>query len=322
MTIRELLSSCIDEILSEDTINATLCELIQVEGKLKNKIEFIDEGPSISDIALVRPRLSDHMCEVTLSEAYCRFLWVFSALALSKVEYLILHEQFKETIDEFLKIIEAIIELNVSSLKDNLEIIKEARRILAIAKFHEERAGYEQMLFKLASGETLNLDDFPRVDLTTLFAKEEVNPVMCYGVVFILLHEKSHVALGHMNKEAQGIRDEEEADSTAFWDMYAAFVGKKKFSANCGILCALFSLLFLNPKIEPDGIHPSEDARILTVYDAIKADDERYTIMLVSLFSYWAELYGIKNFPRELPYTEESVNEIKSFLSRYKSSLS
>lgn len=116
--------------------------------------------------------------------------------------------------------------------------------------------------------------------------------------------------------------DEQDADAAAFWMMFSDLDKEEKFSANCGILCALFSLLFLNPKMESDGIHPSEDDRILTVYDAIKADDERYTMILVILFSYWAELYEIKEFPRELLYTEDSVKKIRSFLSRYKSSLS
>ena len=70
--------------------------------------------------------------------------------------------------------------------------------------------------------------------------------------------------------------------------------------------------------MESDGIHPSEEDRIITIYDIIKGDNPKYTILLVSLFTYWAKFHNIRNFPKDLQSTEKSINEIKSFLSNYK----
>ena len=80
--------------------------------------------------------------------------------------------------------------------------------------------------------------------------------------VLFFYTKASHFALGHLDKVSPAIQDEVEADFSSFGSIYSDISENEKFSANCGVLCALFSLLYLNPTIEPDNIHPTEDERI------------------------------------------------------------
>lgn len=315
--VQQALNECITEVLSKIT-SANISEAIS-QG-FKNEVLFIDEGSKISDPAKAITRQADGMCQVQLSAAFCQFLWIFSGLAIGRINYSAVQESCGEeglSVEDCPKALEL-----EASQSINLSIEEQDRieRTLSLLEFYEARGDYEKLLFSLVYSGEIDMEAFSHINFKTRYA-EEINSAYVYGIAFVLLHELSHFSLGHLDKK-EIVQDEVDADLSAFWCLYSDLPDKEKLTANCAILCVLFALLFCNPKLESDGIHPSEDDRILTVYDAIKADDERYTIMLVSLFSYWAELYGIEDFPRELPYTEESVNEIKSFLSHYKSSLS
>lgn len=48
---------------------------------------------------------------------------------------------------------------------------------------------------------------------------------------------------------------------------------QRLFSAYCGLICVLFSLLYLNPDKIEDGIHPREDKRIFDIYENIKDEN-------------------------------------------------
>ena len=179
------------------------------------------------------------------------------------------------------------------------------------------RENYINLLCELTDKEKFDINHFSKIDMKTPYA-EKINSVYCFGICFILLHELSHFSLGHIDRDSQSVQDEIEADLASFWSIYSDISEDKRFSAICGILCALFSLLFLNPTMESDGIHPSEEDRIIAIYDSIKSDNPKYTILLVSLFTYWAKFHNIIDFPKDLQSTEKSINEIKSFLSNYK----
>lgn len=143
----------------------------------------------------------------------------------------------------------------------------------------------------------------------------------CFGIVFILFHELAHYLLGHLSKNEETLNDEECADDKVFWDIYMAegLGEKEKFTANVGILLALFSLLFMNPKMKSDKIHPREDVRILKVYDTIKDGSSKYTTLVVSLFKDWAKKFEIKEFPNvSEKENDNALNEIRSFLSSKK----
>lgn len=215
MTIRPVLRYWVPKIF-EKLPTAGLPRMIQPEGQLENEIGFIEGGriSSASGTSSVirraynpkraydqiidfnQPVDSTPKCEVVLHESYCRFLWLFSALTQTKVEYFILS---KVAQDEGYSSVDELISALV---KENSPQDQEMKIIQDIRKFYEERLQYEQMLFTLASlapDETLELDNFSFIDFTRPYA-EKINSVMCYGVVFILSHEVAHVALGHMEK--------------------------------------------------------------------------------------------------------------------------
>lgn len=141
---------------------------------------------------------------------------------------------------------------------------------------------------------------------------ERVNSVYCYGIAFILLHELSHHALGHVGKpDEEG--DEENADMSAFWSIFSDVVGDKRISANASFLFVFFSFMGLDPKLTEDGVHPRDDKRMFAIYDLIKDEHPKYTAILVRLLDFWAKTNGKEDYPKDLPCTEESVEKIKAY---------
>ena len=208
-------------------------------------------------------------------------------------------------------------EYNGVDIEQYIDYLRTIPELLNNPEFDNQQKYYTKLLLELTQKEHFDLNDFSVIDINTKYG-EKINSVYCFGICFILLHEASHFSLGHMDKESPVIQDEIEADSSSFWSIYCDISEPEKFSANCGVLCALFSLLYLNPTIESDNIHPTEDERIFKVYDCIKNDNPKYTVLLVQFFVYWAKLNNIVGFPAGLQNTEKAVDEIKVFLSKYK----
>ena len=118
-----------------------------------------------------------------------------------------------------------------------------------------------------------------------------------------------------MNKLVAEPDDEVNADLSAFWSIYSDINDIRRFSANIGILCIMFSLLMLNPTMAEDGIHPREDKRIFDIYDNIKDESPKYTVLLVRLFKIWADVYGVFDFPQVTDDSENSLQIIREFLA-------
>lgn len=175
----------------------------------------------------------------------------------------------------------------------------------------------ELIMQLIGKSANINLERFNQINLHGKY-EEIVNSVYCYGIAFILLHELSHFNLGHLNKQNEELEDERDADISAFWNIYNDLDAEIRFTANCGILCTLFSLLYLNPNMEEDGIHPREDYRIMEIYEQIKDDNNKYTFLVVYMFKCWSIMYNIKGFPNIVSDTaEDAIERIKSFLSNY-----
>lgn len=208
-------------------------------------------------------------------------------------------------------------EYNGVDIEQYIDYLRRIPELLNNTELDNQQKYYTKLLFELTQKENFDLDDFSAIDINTKYG-EKINSVYCFGICFILLHEASHFSLGHLDKGSPAIQDEVEADFSSFWSIYSDISENEKFSANCGVLCALFSLLYLNPQIESDNTHPTEDERIFTVYNCIKNDNPKYTVLLVQFFIYWAKLYQIEGFPTNLQNTEDSVDKIKVFLADYK----
>ena len=91
---------------------------------------------------------------------------------------------------------------------------------------------------------------------------------------------------------------------------------QRLFSAYCGLICVLFSLLYLNPDMIEDGIHPREDKRIFDIYENIKDENIKFTLLIIHMFKFWKDLNNIQGFPEiDNDNPKETICHIKSFLS-------
>lgn len=300
---------------------------------LNNDINFINQDSPISDVAQIVKFPMDGTCRVSLSAAYCQYLWLMCAIIIREIDLSVVIEGCKRcgiTLEQFIEGSKQAVSLSQEqvsqqipseykgiNIEQYIDYLKRIPELLNITEFCRQQEYYIKLLSELTGKEAFYLDDFPAININTPYG-QKINSVYCFGICFILLHEASHFSLGHMDKESCAIQDEKDADFSSFWSIYSDIPESEKFSANCGVLCALFSLLYLNPKIESDNIHPTEDDRILAVYECIKKDSPKYTVLLVQFFMYWAKIYQIDGFPTNLQNTEDSVDKIKGFLAEYK----
>lgn len=307
--------------------------LDNIKEGLNNEILFIDQGRPISDIAHIVKMPTDGRSCVSLSAAYCQYLWLMCSIIIKELDLSVIIEECKRcgiSLEHFLEGSRQLVNLPIGqaskeipteyngvNIEQYIDYLRRIPELLNSAEFNNQQKYYTKLLFELTQKEHFNLSDFSAIDINTKYG-EKINSVYCFGICFILLHEASHFSLGHVDKKNYSIQDEVDADLSSFWSIYSDISEDEKFSANCGVLCALFSLLYLNPTIESDNIHPTEDDRILSVYELIKDDNPKYTVLLVQFFVYWAKLYQIDGFPTGLQNTEESVDKIKVFLSKYK----
>ena len=297
---------------------------------LNNNISFIDVGKAISNVAEINPINN----KVIISAAYCQYLWLMCSITIMEIDREVIIkacEQYRISLAQFIEGTILIVNKSKKQIKEELQLmgyhnvdvekyigyLKITPELLNNEKYSRRQESYIKLLHELTNNKEFYIDHFSEINIKTLYG-ERINSVYCFGICFILLHELSHFSLGHIDRDSQSVQDEIDADLASFWSIYSDISEDERFSANCGILCALFSLLFLNPRMESDGIHPSEDDRIIAIYNIIKGDTQKYTILLVSLFTYWAKFYNIKDFPKDLQSTEEPIDKIKSFLSNYK----
>ena len=320
----QALNRNITEILKKIT-SAGILE--NVNKGLNNNIEFIDVGKAISNVAEINPINN----KVIISAAYCQYLWLMCSITIMEIDREVIVkvcEHFGIPLEQFLedsvtiintpkKQIQGQISLKGDDIDKYIEYLKTTPELLEEEGYLRRRENYINLLCELTDKEKFDINHFSKIDMKTPYA-EKINSVYCFGICFILLHELSHFSLGHIDRDSQSVQDEIEADLASFWSIYSDISEDERFSANCGILCALFSLLFLNPRMKSDGIHPSEDDRIIAIYNIIKGDTQKYTTLLVSLFTYWAKFYNIRDFSKDLQSTEEPIDKIKSFLSNYK----
>ena len=289
---------------------------------LNNEIHFIDQDCPISDIAQIAKSSIDERSHVTLSAAYCQYLWLICSLIIREIDLSVITEECEQSGISLEQIFEEISKKARYKSKDVhtkqcTDFLKQLLELKNKTEFQNQQEYHMNLLHELTREKPFNLDDFSKINLNSFYG-EKANSVYCFGICFILLHEASHFSLGHTNTKNYAIEDEVNADCSSFWSIYSDISEVEKFSANCGVLCVLFSFLYLNPTIESDNIHPAEDDRIFDVYDFIKKENPKYTVLLVQLFRHWADFHQITGFPNDLQNTEESVDKIKRFLAEYK----
>lgn len=317
-------------------INHILQDIISadIEGNvnkgLHNQICFIDEDEHISDVAEIVKNPIDGTCQVRLSEAFCQFFWFISDICLKGIDLSIIKDECAKvngTLDQYKQEVETILQnpmryfwllLQQHPGLNSSQYIDYLRRSMQLLDPKQHKANqqheFQMAISILDKSQTINHTAISKTNIDGLY-EQKVNSVYCFGITFILLHELSHFSLGHMNKLIEERDDEVNADLSAFWSIYSDINDTRRFSANIGILCMLFSLLMLNPTMAEDGIHPREDKRIFGIYDNIKGENPKYTVLLVRLFKIWADIYGLTDFPLVKDDSESSLQIIRDYLN-------
>ena len=316
-------------------INAILQKIVSADIKtnvqkgLQHEIKYFDECSHITDVAYINGNCNN--AQVYLSSAFCQFLWLIDDIALKQIDFSIIQEEcYKNDIDvaTYKKSTEYLLKnpevLNVlakrygADFNQYYEYLKRTIQLLDKSEFEKSINDDFSLAGSLVNPNiSINMAEFNKININGLY-EQLVNSVYCYGITFILLHELSHFNLEHLDKVDVEMQDEIDADYSAFWDIYNDLKDRELFSANIGILCALFALLMLNPKETEDGIHPRESDRIFYIYDQISSENSKYSVLVDKLFKMWAKCYNIHNFPNINDNVDESMKQIRSFMNNNK----
>lgn len=299
-----------------------------IESGLENEIRLKDIEEHISDVAsIVREPLTGKDV-VTLSVAYCQFFWLIADVSLKTLDRLIIEESSTAagcTIQQFRQCIENInTKQSDSQYIDwtqyvNIDVNKYLSYLQTVPEFlvddfwKQMDEEYAHALSIISPNMDIDIEAIKAYDIKSKY-HERVNAVYCYGIAFILLHELSHHALGHMSIELQK-DDEENADMSAFWSIFSDITGEERFSANVGMLLVFYSFMYLNPDLTEDDAHPREDKRLFAVFDEIVDENEKYTTLVVKCLDFWAKLNDIQDYPLNLPCKKESIKTIKDFFN-------
>lgn len=299
-----------------------------IDKGLCSEIRLIDKGTPITDVSNIVKYTLENEVHVTISAAYCQFLWLLSCIVIRKIDFNVIKEtcsQSNMSLEQFAITSKRIVDLpreqllkeipkefHGTNIEQYVDYLRRSSELLDVSQFQKQQKEYFELLRELIGVKDFNFDDFSIVDLKSPYA-EKINSVYCFGICFILLHELYHFSLGHLDIPHASQQDEKDADIGAFWDINSDIDQEEKFSAYCGILCVLFSLLYLNPTLESDGIHPYEDERIFDIYECIKDHNPKYTELVINFFVYWDRFFQSENFPKDLDFTSESVYKIKQF---------
>lgn len=259
----------------------------EMETGLKNSIQLVDRDGAHTTIADVSP------CgQVTLSLSYCQFLLLLCHIGLIVHESIVIANEIEQMSDSERKMFHMALTTRNSltiflkEIPDYNSAICYCSHLIDIAK-------------PLLTNAPITDDEFraiANVDYDSTLATK-ANALCVYGIDFILLHEASHVLLGQDLYSKGTVVEEIEADHNAFWTMFNDLDGIERNTALMGCICALASLLFYNPSLASDGVHPREDVRLFEFYDILKNENSSYTEMLVIILSAWATTFRIDNFP-------------------------
>lgn len=298
---------------------------------LSNEIHFIDEGTSITDSAKIVPDILNGGYYVQLSAAYCQYLWLICDIALKSIDFETISYEcgkrgldlndYKAFLEEFISLPKemALEKLQKSGYNINpaqyYDYIKRSPSIIDIERLKKELEMDYCLLLPLADkSKAIDIEKYYQINFGGAY-EEKVNAMYCFGITFILLHELSHFTLGHLHKDEE-ITDETDADIAAFWEINGSLAEQRLFSAYCGLICVLFSLLYLNPDMIEDGIHPREDKRIFDIYENIKDENIKFSLLIIHMFKLWKDLNNTQGFPDlDIDNPVEAIYHIKSFLS-------
>lgn len=264
---------------------------------------FDEEGGPIQTIAEITELPSflkpEHKRKVSVSAAYMQVLWILCDIALKNNDAIAVEVEVdkmsSEEKDQYYK------ELEVD--------LPETRYLKTLL---DKKAIFQQSaekvnLIELICSKKLSEDEMERVHSLDMTSGSGVltNGMYIFAMTFCLLHEFSHHSLGQDFSKEATLEEEVAADQSAFWSMYSDLEGNLKLTAMYGIICSLVSLLFINPQLIDDGIHPKPVERIFEYYELIKDESPKYAGLLCHLLYTWAVYTRDDNIPKwDRPYDE------------------
>lgn len=264
---------------------------------------FDEEGGPIQTIAEITELPSflkpEHKRKVSVSAAYMQVLWILCDIALKNNDAIAVEVEVdkmsSDEKDQYYK------ELEVD--------LPETRYLKTLL---DKKAIFQQSaekvnLIELICSKKLSEDEMERVHSLDMTSGSGVltNGMYIFAMTFCLLHEFSHHSLGQDFSKEATLEEEVAADQSAFWSMYSDLEGNLKLTAMYGIICSLVSLLFINPQLIDDGIHPKPVERIFEYYELIKDESPKYAGLLCHLLYTWAVYTRDDNMPKwDRPYDE------------------
>lgn len=298
-----------------DAITEAISKIISIDIKngiatgLDSEIYFVDEQGPITTVAEIK-EYHDKTRHVVISEAYAQFLWLMCDIAFRIHDSAVIQAEFEQlSVEEQKEFISHLCDNNEES-----RYIKEMFCWKSVLKYCSDSTDRIKSLFYKSVSEK-EMDELYGYDMTSTIG-EKVNSLYVYAMVFILLHEFSHHSLKHDFNSDGSVSEEFEADQNAFWSIYSDLEDKEKRTAKRGILCALVSSLFLNERLEDDGIHPKPIERIFDYFDLMQEEGEDYAPLLCYLFCIWAVYAEDNDMPKlkdGLSY-KEHLEKTKKYL--------
>lgn len=313
--------------LVNDTIKEAKEDSTSLFGISSPEIYFHDKFGSISmtSSAIAADK-------IILSESYCQLLWLMCYCAIKKADYDIsykrLNEETESSKQKFYKFIytdcedddkpinfKAFPEFACKFKNSGIQTIGQLkiylRQVIEIPQ--EIIYTFLKILAQKRSSEIpeSGLNNF---DLSKLPYYDEINIAFKYSLKFILYHELSHISLKHDLENDGSIKDEKEADYSAFKHLTEAHKGTNEATCYIGVICALTSLFFINPRFEEDEIHPIEYRRLFEYYDEY-INYGKKEALLTYLLQLWANTCEIEKFPTLQDENSKYIQEVKNFFN-------
>lgn len=310
----------------QDIISANIVG--NINNGLVNQINIVDDDSHISTYSFIIKKPDEEAYTVTLSAAFCQFFWLISDTCMKMIDLSIIKEECKKIntdLPSYKMVTERILQEPLEyiilmmqrypgiSPIQYLDYLRRSMQLLDETAFLQNIMEELKMASSiLEMNSNIDLNAISKLDIDGLY-EQKVNSVYCYGIAFVLLHELSHLSLGHFEKGGQSMQKEVDADLNAFWAVFSDIRDDRRFSAYVGILCMMFSLMMTNPNLHEDGVHPREDKRIFAIYDKIKGENPKYTVLLIKLFTIWSIIYKKEGFPVIKDDTEVSLQMIRDY---------
>lgn len=273
---------------------------------LNKKIQFDDLNGPITDVAFL-----DYSDKIHLSASYCHFLWSICYVALRMHDGSIVQDEISnfdtEELSQYFKELEH---------HKGTEVVDELRQYIDWEECIATCYSVFESGSEIIKHKTDSFEKYYSLPNATDKTQSKVNAIYCYAIVFIINHEISHFELDH---KIVTKKQEEEADSNAFWNLYFE-VEDKKISAMIGSLAALCSLMFFNENLDGDEQHPKEHNRVISALQIVKDEYPHYLGFVVKLFEMWAYHFGhtneFGNLKDTTKTTEEYFDKILEYFER------